>query len=232
MLKPPNRFATFVAAMVPSPATDEELERMRTAAEVARTAQSQAADRTKRLEAEITAAKTAAQPRPELAEAMAELTAKEIEARVKALPLAKGHTERVAEARAAIAEAEARRTEAELVLPALEAMRPEITADVRRTRDTFNKASGTYGTALALRVAADRYLPAVASALAAEAELAEIEDAWGGNVSFELGFLNPSGGDRWNRRDVEKRASSLSEEQAQHPTQAAPQPEEQGQVRQ
>lgn len=190
--------------MVPNSPTAGDLERLRLEAEATRTAANQAADRVKRLQAEIAAAKSTAQPQPELAQIMAALTAAEIEARVRAVPLPKGHAERVAESRAAIAAAEAKRAEAEVVLPALESLRQEIDADARRARDMANHASATYGSALMLHTAATRYLPALAAALAVEAEISQIEDTWGGNVSFEIQFRNPSTGDRWTRNELER----------------------------
>lgn len=218
-------FAALLARMVPNPPAAEEVERLRLEAETARTAAAQAKERVTRLVAEIAVAKTAAQPRPDLAQAMAELTAKEIEARVKGLPMPKGHADRMAEARAAIAAAEARRAEAELTLPALESLRAEIDADAHRAADASTLACAVYGNAAMLHLSVTRYLPALAAALEVEAELAQIEDTWGGNVDFGLTFQNPSTGDKWTRRDVETRAARLSEEHAGRPAQAAPLPQ-------
>lgn len=205
----PLTIAGVLARMVPTPPTADDLERLRVEAEAARTAARQAADRVKRLTAEIEAARTTAQPRPDLAQTMAALTAKEIEARVKGLPMPKGHAERVAEARAAIAAAEARRMEAELTLPALESLQAEIKAEATRASNAETRACSTYGSAAMLHTISTRYLPALAEALQIEHELVQIEDTWGGNISFGVQFQNPITGARWTRVDLQDVADKV-----------------------
>lgn len=200
----PRTIADVLSRMVSATPTEAELADLRTAAEAARVALSEAEDRRRRLRAEIETARTAAQPRPDLVEAAAALVAGEIEARVRAIPLPENHGARTAQARAAITAAELKRTEAELLLPALESMLPEIDGDARRARDWFNRASAAYGTASALRLAATRYLPAVAQVMQIESEIEQVIDQWGGNVNLEVSFLNPATGDPWRRKEVER----------------------------
>lgn len=196
--------ADVLARMVPIVPTEAEIETLHRNALAARAERDEAEERRRRMRAEIEAARTGAQPRPELVQVIADLTAQEVEARVKGLTLPSGHAKRMAEARAAVAAAEVKRTEAELLLPALESMLPQINADAVRACDRANHASALYGNALLARQAATRYLPAIAAALQVEAELGSILEEWGGNVSLKVEFRSPETGDRWDRREVER----------------------------
>lgn len=194
--------ADVLKAMVQTVPTDAELDTLRSNALAARAERDEAEDRRKRMRAEIEAARTGAQPRPELVQVIATLTAQEVEARVKGIPLPSGHAKRMAEAREAVAAAEVKRNEAELLLPALESMLPGINSDATKARDRANHASALYGNALMKREAATRYLPAIAAALEIEAEMEAILNEWGGRWEPMLQFSSPETGDLWTRRDV------------------------------
>lgn len=189
-------------AQLPEPPADATLDGLRTAAEAAKTAAREAAERVTRLQAEIEGCKAAMQPRPDLSQTVADLVKVEIDARVRNLTPPGGHAKRIADARAAVSAAEATRTEAELLLPALESMVGEVRADAARARDEASKASALYGSAATLRVLVNRYLPALAAILSIEAEIEDIGDAWGSRYSVGTEFRNPDSGDKWTLRDL------------------------------
>lgn len=197
--------AQFLARMVPAVPGQAELAALHDAAERAKAAAHEAEERRQRLRAEIEAARTATQPRPDLVEAVAALTAAEIEARVRSVALPSDHPHRMAEARAAIASAESKRAESELLLPVLERLLADVDAEARRARTDLDRASAAYGTAAALSMAAGRYLPALAVVLEAQAEITRILDRWGGNVHVQTKFADPiTGHDGWTLREVER----------------------------
>lgn len=203
---PARRYGAALQAMLGEVPTDTELEALRIAADEARATAIEANKRLAQLREEIETARAATQPRPDLVETLAGLTAAEIEARVRALALPADHGQRMAAARSAIAQAEAKRMEAELLAPALEKLLPEIESEARRARDAASSASARYGTSACVRVAAERYLPAIAAALEAEGDIERLLEDHGGSAWVETTFLSLRTGSKFGRREVELEA--------------------------
>lgn len=201
---------TAIAAMLP-PAPAGDPDTLRAEAERAREAEAASRECLAAVDREIEAARAAREPRPELAQAVADLQTEELRARIRGEALPAGHAKRLAAAREAVTAAEVARQAAEAAAPMLADLRAEVATEVEAATAATSRAAGALGNALAASLLRDAWTPALAELLQVEARFRAIEHEHGTGAYLGHRFRAPSGGDWCELSDLLRAAEREAE---------------------